>query len=510
MSADLAWQPRDSQPLSAQGGGSDVLESQFTAEPSKQQKENSSQMPNAANAPSSTPSATGLSSISATGTPSSSGASGASHTQEWDPTAFLNPSMFSSDLVSNSPVTTNPPQNMTTHFQLDPHAHPHHLQQIAPQSQSHLQNNSVPTTSGSLSLPAPSSATPTMNPLQANQSATFGQDAFQDGYMQEPMAYGQTYDMYHASQLPRASFEGGPYRPVPSQQATDLSAPMAQLGISQDYMYLPSNGTYQTNMQNGAHLHGSQHPHNQMHNQHLLTQNIPTIPSQTPFDYHPNPHDPQGSLDRISPHSRLSPYGNSPILNQNFSNQQDFVGGPGSSDHFGGSDQFSASDHFGGLERRPSTAGSVHSLHADFPSDLSIPSQSLMGGGQGGPGVVPSALHAFHQRNRNGSTGSYHPQIFSSDGGRDFMAMNPGVAGPGGVSSFGSNVYSGHHQQQFLPEQTFHVAPHALQSDGSRIRSNTGLSTTSESGSSGLGSISYPLSEQSAGGPPSEVAQYIR
>ena len=333
------------------------------------------------------------------------------HVQEWDPSAFLNPSMFSSDLLSGSPVTTTPPQSQNlSHFQQEQQQHHHHHQQQPQQSVPQL-----------------------IHPL--------GQDSYQESYMHDP--YSQSYDIYSQQEMSRHSFEPGRYRPSPVQQASDLSPSMAQLGLHQEYLYTTSGS---------------------FHNQQSQQQQHPSLPQNLqghPFDFRQSPT--LTPSDRASPHPRASPFTISPVSNHSFAQLQDFSGGP---------------------ERRPSTADSVHSLHGEYPSATDF---SMNGGASlnGMPSVAPSAMHQFNQRNGSVSVNtaaSYHPHDSTSP----MVGMNygpvlsqpsttspsvsvphQGSAPPAFISQ--TQPYSNHQGSQYAPEQNFHIAPHALDSDGGPV-----------------------------------------
>ena len=340
------------------------------------------------------------------------------HVQEWDPSAFLNPSMFSSDLLSGSPATTTP-----THTQ-------NHFQQDQPQLHRHQpQQHNLPQL---------------MHPL--TQQPPFPQESFQDSYIND--SYNQSsFDMYHQSDISRHSFESSRYRPSPVQQASDLSPSMAQLGLHQDYLYSATNPFQQQQSQQ------------QNQQQASLPQNL----QGHPFDFRQSPTITPN--DRASPHPRASPFTISPVSNHSFAQLQDFPGGP---------------------DRRPSTADSVHSLHGEYPSatDFSMGAGILNGTDLGRslngiPGVVPSAIHQFSQRNGTANTSSYHPHLTQepSPMGLNYgnVLSQPPSSASGPPSSQSSappafisqtQPYPNHQASQYAPEQNFHVAPHALDSDG--------------------------------------------
>jgi hypothetical protein len=276
--------------------------------------------------------------------------------------------------------------------------------------------------------------------------------------------YGQSFDMYHQPDMSRHSFESARYRPSPVQQASDLSPSMAQLGLHQDYLYSATN----------AFQHQQSQQQNQQHAS--LPQNL----QGHPFDFRQSPTITPN--DRASPHPRASPFTVSPVSNHSFAQLQDFSGGP---------------------DRRPSTADSVHSLHGEYPSatDFSMsaggPNGSDLGRSLNGiPGIVPSAIHQFNQR--NGTTSPYHPHLAQDP---PSMGMNygnvlsqpsssgagpsphPTSAPPGFISQ--TQSYTNHQTSQYAPEQNFHIAPHALDSDG-------------------------PVAYSSLNGSPPEIANYLR
>lgn len=340
-----------------------------------------------------------------------------SSVQEWDPTAFLNPSMFSSDLVA-SPSTANananvsPPQNIDR-FQLDHQAFSQAQAQAHVHHQLSHQHNSGP---------------------QHVSSHSFGaQDGFQDPYIPDPYAQPSFNDLYAQSQAPRPSFEPSRYRPSSSQQPSDLEPSMAQLGLNQDFLYtVPFQ-------QNQAH-----HP-----------QVGQTIQGHS-FDFHQAPA--ISPNDRASPLPRASPFTISPASTHSLGAQQDFSGP---------------------LERRPSTTESVHSLHGEYNGDYPMGPQMYPGGDMGrsmnsngsnatGPaGVVPSALHQLQRNN----SASFHPHITQDQGApRGYAPLVPqssGPAQPNGTFMPSQAAYVSHQPPQYLPDQNFHISPHALDADAS-------------------------------------------
>lgn len=340
------------------------------------------------------------------GQPSSSTSSSV---QEWDPTAFLNPSMFSSDLVANSANAT-PPQNLG-HFQLDHHGlgHPQVHQQL---SQQH--------NGGPQHLGGPS----------------FGQETYQDSYMADQYSQSTFNDLFAQSQAVRPQFEAGRYRPSVAQQPSDLEPSMAQLGLNQDYMYSAPAVQFQQS---------------QTHHQQLGQ--VMQGPS---FDFHQPPA--ISPNDRASPLPRSSPFTISPVSNHGIGAQQDFSGP---------------------IERRPSTAESAHSLHGEYPGDYSnMAAQMYPGGdmgrsmngngtnGTGPAGVVPAALHPIQRSN----SASFHPHMSQDQGAaRVYAPIVPQSNGPTQANTPfvpSQAGYGTHQPPQYLPDQNFHIAPHALDSDG--------------------------------------------
>ncbi|CCA69689.1 hypothetical protein PIIN_03628 [Serendipita indica DSM 11827] len=306
------------------------------------------------------------------------------HVQEWDPSAFLNPTMFSSDMVS--PDTATPPQN-AAHFQLEQSVH-------APLHTAHV-------------------------PQLVHQPGHFGQESYQDGYMQEQ--YAPPYDIYQSSQIGRASYESTHYRPP--TQASDLSPSMAQLGLhQQDFLYSNSN-PYPSQLQSNLHAQ-------------LPTQNHL-------YDFHqPN------ASDRASPLPRHSPFTGSPVSNPSFAAQQD---------HF---------SSVSGIDRRPSTADSIHSLHGEYPSELGYLPGATNGTnalGMAPSGVVPSALHPFNQR--NAVSGTPYPHLGKDVNGGAARTFNPLAAPPPntGYTSVHQQHIQGYPDAQTYSDQaTGFIQPHAL------------------------------------------------
>jgi hypothetical protein len=337
------------------------------------------------------------------GQPASS--SSTSSVQEWDPTAFLNPSMFSSDLVP-SPSNATPPQNIDR-FQFD---HQAFAQAQVHQQQLSHQHNNVPQHTGNHSFG--------------------GQDGFQDPYAHDPYAQSSFNDVYAQSQAPRPQFETSRYRPSSTQQPADLEPSMAQLGLNQDFLY---SVPFQ---QNQAH-----HPQ--------VGQNI----QGHPFDFHQAP--------AIAPNERTSPLPRS----------SSFTISPGSSHSL-----LAPQDFSGPIERRPSTTESVHSLHGEYNGDYAMGAQMYPGGDMGrsmnsngsnatGPaGVVPSALHQLQRSN----SASFHPHISQDQGGpggyTPLVPQSSGSAQPNGTFMPSQPAYVSH-QPQYLPDQNFHISPHALDAD---------------------------------------------
>jgi hypothetical protein len=332
------------------------------------------------------------------GQPASSSSS--SSVQEWDPTAFLNPSMFSSDLVA-SPSNVTPPQNIDR-FQLDHQA----FAQAHVQQQLSQQHNPGPQHVGSHS---------------------FAQDGFQDPYIHDPYTQPSFNDLYAQSQASRPPFETSRYRTSSTQQPSDLEPSMAQLGLNQDFMY---SVPFQ---QNQAH-----HP-----------QVVQSVQGHS-FDFHQAPA--ISANDRASPLPRASPFAISPASSHSLAAQQDFSGP---------------------IERRPSTAESAHSLHGEYNGDYPMGAQMYPGGDMGrsmnsngsnatGPaGVVPSALHQLQRNN----SASFHPHDQGAPRGYGpLLPQSSGPAQPNGTFMPSQAAYVSH-QPQYLPDQNFHISPHALDAD---------------------------------------------
>ena len=313
----------------------------------------------------------------------------AQHVQEWDPSAFLNPTMFSSDIVS--PETATPPQNMT-HFQLEQSVH-------APLHNAHV-------------------------PQLVHQPGPFGQESFQDGYMAEQ--YAPSYDMYQNPQLGRGSFDSSHYRPA--TQASDLSPSMAQLGLHQEFLYSNSN-PYPSQLQPNLHAQ-------------LPTQNHL-------YDFHqPN------ASDRASPLPRHSPFAGSPISNPGFAAQQD---------HF---------SSVGGIDRRPSTADSIHSLHGEYPGEMGyLPgaSNGTNALGMAPSGVVPSALHQFNQR--NAVSGPPYPHLGKDGNARTFNPLAAPAPNTGYTSVHHQHLQGYPDGQGYSDQSANFIPPHAL-ADGSAPDAN--------------------------------------
>lgn len=318
---------------------------------------------------------------------------GSHHVQEWDPSAFLNPSMFSSDLV-NGGQTQN-------HFQLDPKPMPQMAgQQNIPQNAHIVQNQ-----------------------------YSFGQEPFPESF--NPDTFGQPFDLYSQSQATRQSFEAAGFHPS-SQSTSDLSPSMAHLGLHQELMYSPPG------------------PYQQQHSHHI--QNL-----QGHFEFHQSPEvAPNG---RASPHPRASPFAISPASNHSFSTQQDYSGV---------------------LERRPSTADSVHSLRGEYTTDFAMlptPAVDLgrpinsNGPAMLGPGVVPSNLHPFNQRSNGAPSFAQHLPQDGQHVNRSYIpvaAAPPQTGGPQQGSPFISqHSYPSQQASQYAPDQNYHISPHALDSDAS-------------------------------------------
>ncbi|KAG8835008.1 hypothetical protein FRC17_005856 [Serendipita sp. 399] len=344
---------------------------------------------------------------------SSSQPRSASQVQEWDPSAFLNPSMFNADGVS--PTTATPPQTLS-HFQPD-HSSAHVPAHLGSQS--------------SLSSQLPVLVHPAGN--------HFGPDYANDGYAQD--AYAPSYEMFNGS---RHSYEHGHYRSSPLQQpSSDLSPSMAQLGLHHhDYLYSNQGSVYQN--------HGQ--------SLHTQTQNLPG------FDFHQSPAiSPNG---RASPLGRASPFTVSPISNQSFATQQDLAG----------------------IDRRPSTADSIHSAHGEYNGEYGIFTGGASNALGMAPGVPPSALHPYTQRNNSyphlvqdnppHRNRPYTPLVLpshsSSSSGPNQQSNGPFISPQQPYAPSGHQHTHPHQQGQYGSDQNYHVSPPSLvESDGAPYPSPT-------------------------------------
>ncbi|KAG8757781.1 hypothetical protein FRC14_001491 [Serendipita sp. 396] len=336
---------------------------------------------------------------------SSSQPQSGSQVQEWDPSAFLNPSMFSADVAS--PTTATPPPTLS-HFQPE-HSSAHVSAQLSSQGSMSSQLPAVP------HLVHP--------------------DSFNDGYGHDQ--YGPSYDLYNNSQLPRHSYDSGHYRSSPLQQhSSDLSPSMAQLGLHQEYLQSNQGNVYQSygQLQQGLH-----------------TQNLQ---GHNPFDFHQSPA--ISPNDRASPLARASPFTISPVSNQSFAAQQEFAG----------------------IDRRPSTAESIGSEYNEF----GLGGSNALGMA---PGIVPSSLHQYSQRNNSyphlaqdnqpHPNRPYTPLVLpshpSSGSGANQQPNGPFISPQQPYPS--SHQHSHPHQQGQYGSENFHISPALVDSEGGSYPSPT-------------------------------------
>ncbi|KAG9052156.1 hypothetical protein FS842_010403 [Serendipita sp. 407] len=336
---------------------------------------------------------------------SSSQPQSGSQVQEWDPSAFLNPSMFSADVAS--PTTATPPPTLS-HFQPE-HSSAHGSAQLSSQGSMSSQLPAVP------HLVHP--------------------DSFNDGYGHDQ--YGPSYDLYNNSQLPRHSYDSGHYRSSPLQQhSSDLSPSMAQLGLHQEYLQSNQGNVYQSygQLQQGLH-----------------TQNLQ---GHNPFDFHQSPA--ISPNDRASPLARASPFTISPVSNQSFAAQQEFAG----------------------IDRRPSTAESIGSEYNEF----GLGGSNALGMA---PGIVPSSLHQYSQRNNSyphlaqdnqpHPNRPYTPLVLpshpSSGSGANQQPNGPFISPQQPYPS--SHQHSHPHQQGQYGSENFHISPALVDSEGGSYPSPT-------------------------------------